>query len=132
MQAVVYKVIAHGRCFSCTLLSDEDDLLDVTNYLQYMEKTHIYNLGLVLGLRRIKVKNMKDTSDTFLDDVIAAWLQKQDKVTEKGEPSWTVLINALKHPRVGQTGIANKIAKDKEHITSPVATSLCRGNAEVN
>ena len=132
MQAVVYKVIAHGQCFSCTLLSDEDDLLDVTNYLQYMEKTHIYNLGLVLGLRHMKVKNMKDTSDTFLDDVIAAWLQKQDKVTEKGEPSWTVLINALKHPRVGQTGIANNIAKDKEHITSPVATSLCRGNAEVN
>ena len=107
-------------------------LMSPTTYSTCMEKTHIYNLGLVLGLRHIKVKNMKDTSDTFLDDVIAAWLQKQDKVTEKGEPSWTVLINALKHPRVGQTGIANNIAKDKEHITFPVATSLCRGNAEVN
>ena len=79
-----------------------------------MEKIHIYNLGLVLGLRHSKVKAMMD-STTFLGDVIAAWLRKEDKVTEKGEPSWTVLINALKQSRVGQTGIANNIAKDKIH-----------------
>ena len=54
-------------------------------------------------------------STIFLNDVIAAWLRKEDKVTAKGEPSWTVLINALKHSRVGQTGIANNIAKDKGH-----------------
>ena len=77
-----------------------------------METTHIYNLGLVLGLIHGKVK-AKMNSDIFLDDVITAWLRKEDKVTEKGEPSWTVLVNALKHRRVGQTGIANKIAKDK-------------------
>ena len=94
---------------SCTLLSGEDDLLDVTDYLQNMEKTHIYNLGLVLGLRQIKVKDMMD-SPTFRDDVITAWLRKEDQVSEKGEPSWTVLVNALKHPRVGQIGIANNIA----------------------
>ena len=81
-----------------------------------MEKIHIYNLGLVLGLRQNKVKAMKESSDAFLDDVIAAWLRKEDKVTEKGEPSWTVLVIALKHSRVGQTGIANKIMKDKRHI----------------
>ena len=77
-----------------------------------METTHIYNLGLVLGLTQTKVK-AKMNSDTSLDDVITAWLRKEDKVAEKGEPSWTVLVNALKHRRVGQTGIANKIAKDK-------------------
>ena len=92
--------------------SGEDDLLDVTDYLQNIDKTHIYNLGLVLGLRQTKVRAMKD-SDTFLDDVITAWLRREDKVTEKGEPSWTVLANALKHHRVGQTGIANDLAKDK-------------------
>ena len=53
-------------------------------------------------------------SDTFLDDVIAAWLRKEDSVKEKGEPSWTVLIRSLKHRRVSQTGIADTIAKDKE------------------
>ena len=117
----VASVLSHSRynkislCFSCTLLSDEDDLLDVTDYLQNMEKTHVYNLGLVLGLKHIKVKNMKESSDTFLDDVVAAWLRKEDQVTEKGEPSWTVLVNALKHPRVRQTGIASNISKDKRH-----------------
>lgn len=77
-----------------------------------MEKIHIYNLGLALGLTRTTLEEMMD-STTFLEDVIAAWLQKEDNVNDKGEPSWTVLISALKHPRVGQTGIANDIAKDK-------------------
>ena len=43
----------------------------------------------------------------------SAWLRKEDQVTEKGDPSWKVFVNALKHPRVGQSGIADKIAKDK-------------------
>ena len=80
-----------------------------------MEKAHIYNLGLVLGLRQTKLKDLRD-SDTFLDDTISAWLRKEEKVTEKGDPSWTVLVNALKHPRVGQSGIADKIAKDKRGL----------------
>ena len=90
----------------------ENDLLEITDYLLNMEKNHIYHLGLVLGLTQPKLKAMKDC-DTFLDNVIAAWLRKEDYVKDKGEPSWTVLISALKHPRVGQTGIANDIAKDK-------------------
>ena len=89
----------------------EKDLLDITDYLLDMDKSHIYNLGLVLGLRQTKVKALMD-SHTFLDDVITAWLRKEDQVSEKGQPSWTVLVNALKHRRVGQTGIANNIAKD--------------------
>ena len=77
-----------------------------------MEKKHIYDLGLVLGLTQTKVKEMMDSA-TFRDDVIAAWLRKEDSVKEKGEPSWTVLISALKHRRVGQIGIADNIAKKK-------------------
>ena len=88
------------------------DLLSITDYLLDMEKSHIYNLGVVLGLKQTKVKTLKD-SDTFLDDVITAWLRKEDQVTEKGEPSWTVLVNALKHRRVGQTGIAKTIANNR-------------------
>lgn len=91
----------------------EKNLLDITDYLLNMEKKHIYHLGLVLGLSQTKVKEMMN-SDTFLDDVIAAWLRKEDSVKEKGEPSWTVLIRSLKHRRVSQTGIADTIAKDKE------------------
>ena len=86
-------------------------MVDITDYLLDMEKSQIYNLGIVLGLRQNKVKTLKD-SDTFLDDIITGWLRKEDQVAEKGEPSWTVLVDALKHRRVGQTGIANTIAKD--------------------
>ena len=86
-------------------------MVEITDYLLDMEKANIYHLGIVLGLRQNKVKTLKD-SDTFLDDVITAWLRKEDQVSEMGEPSWTVLVDALKHRRVGQTGIANNIAKD--------------------
>ena len=79
-----------------------------------MDNQHMYNLGLVLGLKHDNVKRMMETS-TFRDDVIAAWLRKEDGVKEK--PSWKVLINALNHRRVGQTGIANKIAKKKGLMT---------------
>ena len=65
-----------------------------------------------MGLTQPKLKTMME-STTFLDDVVAAWLRKEDSVKEKGEPSWTVLICALRHRRVSQTGIADGIVKDK-------------------
>ena len=114
----LYKCSGYGSCIEgfvtsySTLLSGESDLFDITTYLHVMEKSHIYHLGVVLGIRQTKLKALKD-SDTFLDDVISAWLRKEDQVTEKGDPSWTVLVNALKDARVGQLGISDKIAKDK-------------------
>ena len=89
-----------------------EDFLDITEYLIDMEKTAVYNLGLVLGLSQHKLKANID-SKSFLDDVISAWLRKEDQVIKRGEPSWAVLVTALKHRRVGQTGIASNIAKDK-------------------
>ena len=71
-----------------------------------------HDLGLVLGINQHKTKAMMDSS-TFLDDVIAAWLRREDQVRKKGEPSWTVLVRALEHPRVGQCGISQKIRKNK-------------------
>lgn len=98
---------------SFPILSAGDDLFEITNYLLDLEETHIYNLGIVLGLDQKKVKDLK-RSDSYLDDVISAWLRKEDQVTKMGNPSWKVLVSALKHPRVKkQTGIADKIAKDK-------------------
>lgn len=94
------------------ILSATEDLLEITDYLLELEKKHIYDLGLVLGLRQKKVKDLEQ-SDSFLDDVISAWLRKEDQVTKKGIPSWKVLVNALKHRRVNQIGIAESIAKDK-------------------
>ena len=82
-------------------------------YLIGLGKPEIYKLGLVLGLSHTKLKAGMD-SDTFLNDIIAAWLQKEDYVKKKKEePSWTTLVIALKHSTLKQEGIANKIAQDK-------------------
>ena len=83
--------------------------MEITDYLFGLDKTHIYNLGVVLGLSQQRVKEMKD-SETFLDDMITVWLQKVDQV---GVPTWQRLVKALRHRRVGQTGIASEIEKDK-------------------
>ena len=91
-----------------------DDLVEVTDYLLDLEKTDIYNLGLALKLKQPEVKKMRD-SETFRDDMIAAWLeQKEDQVAKKGEPTWETLVKALKNPRVKLTEIAEKIQKDKQ------------------
>ena len=88
------------------------DVCEITEYLLDLEKIHIYHLGLELGLAQPKLKDMKKES-TFRDDVIAAWVRMEDNVIEKGKPSWTVLVSALRQCRVGQTGIARKIERDK-------------------
>ena len=62
-----------------------------------------------MGLSHHRVKDIKD-SETFLDDMIAVWLQKVDQV---GVPTWQRLVKALRHKRVGLFGIANEIEKDK-------------------
>ena len=83
-----------------------------------LEKTDIYNLGLVLGLKQPEVKKMQG-SETFRDDMIAAWLeQKEDQVAKKGKPTWETLVKALKNPRVNQTKIAEKI-NFKEILQNP-------------
>ena len=88
-----------------------DDLLEVTDYLP--KDLDVYNLGVALGLKQPHVKKMRD-SETFKDDVIAAWLeQKEDQVTKKVKPTWQTLVEALRHRRVNQTGIAEKIRREK-------------------
>ena len=56
---------------------------------------------------------MREDSDTFKEDMIAAWLQKEDQVTRRGLPTWETLVNALRDDQVKQNGVADKIAMDK-------------------
>ena len=86
-------------------------MIEITDYLFELDTTHIYNLGLLLGLSQERVKEMED-SKRFCDDMIAAWLRKVDWV---GVPTWQRLVNALRHRRVGQSEIASRIEKDKLH-----------------
>ena len=93
-------------------IPDDGDIMEITDYLINLDKTQVYHLGIVLGLSQRKVKAMED-SKTFLDDVIASWIRKEDYVERRGLPTWETLVRALRHPRIGQTGLANDISKDK-------------------
>lgn len=93
--------------FVCT---GEDDLVEITDYLMDLDKSEIYHLGLVLGLSRRRVVDLRDNRASnleFLDSVVLHWIQRLDRVTEV---SWVALVRALLHPRLGQTGIATTIA----------------------
>ena len=56
-----------------------NDHLEITDYLLSLNKDQIFNLGLVLGLDYRKLSAMED-SKRFLDDVIIAWLRREDQV----------------------------------------------------
>ena len=99
-------------CFLHLLHTAIDDLYEITDYLLNLGQTNIYNLGLALGLNQPRVKNMRD-SETFRDDVIAAWLQKEDQVTRRGVPTWESLVKALRDHRVNQTGLADTIETER-------------------
>ena len=90
-----------------------EDLADITNYLHQLDKTTVFNLGLVLGLNYNRLKTMMD-SQTFLQDMLAGWLEKVDQVLQTGVPTWKRLVEALKDLRVGQNGLASNIEQDKD------------------
>ena len=92
-------------------------LLEITNYLQGLEKTDLYNLGIVLGLSLNRVTYLQERYSCleFCDNIVNCWLQRVDGVDAMNMvPSWRNLVLALKHPRVGQTGLADRIAKERE------------------
>ena len=93
-------------------MTGTEDLGDITSYLHKLDKTAVCNLGLVLGLDYTRLQGMMD-SPTFLQDMLAAWLQKVDKVQQVGVPTWKKLVEALRDPRVGQNGISTNIEQDK-------------------
>ena len=92
------------------------NLKDVTSYLNLLDKTAIIHLGIVLGLSFNRLKTVMDTP-TFLDEMLAGWLQQVDQVLQTGSPTWKRLVKALKDPRVGQNGLASKIEQDKKLIS---------------
>ena len=90
--------------------------MDVAGYLRDLSKTHLRTLGLVLGLTPNTVDDtFQGTSvANYRHSILEAWLMMQDKVEEKGIPSWRVLAGALEDKQLGQNGIARKIRSDKK------------------
>ena len=90
---------------------DIDNVADIIHYLHQLDRTAVFNLGLVLGLDYHRLRPMMDTP-TFLHDMLARWLQRVDQVLMAGVPTWRRLVEALKDPRVGQNGLAHEIEQD--------------------
>ena len=75
-----------------------------------MDRPQILRLGeLGLDLYNLEMKDLPD-------DMVRAWLRKQDHMKEKsGDPlTWKALVEALK--RIGQQGIADDIFKDHGNL----------------
>ena len=90
----------------------DDDFADIVDYLWDLDKEQLIQLGITLGLHFKRLKDMED-SKTFCCDLVHQWLNKVDAVGKKGLPTWSTLVNALRHRRVSQTGVAEKISKEK-------------------
>ncbi len=50
----------------------------------------------------------------ILDDMTAAWLNKEDDILDKsGEPTWSRLVEALE--KIGQKGVAEDIINERDY-----------------
>ena len=92
---------------------DINNVADITRYLYSLDRTTLLKLGLVLGLDYNRLRAMMDTP-TFLQDMLAGWLQKVDRVPEVGVPTWRGLAEALRDQIVAQNGVANEIERNNQ------------------
>ena len=90
----------------------------IWKYLNILNGGDLETLGRVLGLSHATVTNCREHNvATYRKSLVTAWLNKQDKVMEKGAPSWTTLVRALRSGHLGQNGIADKITREKLQST---------------
>ena len=81
------------------------DLFRVQTFVKHV--VNWKNLGLALGLlyptlQKIEIQPHEDR----MREMLAAWLQQQDNVSQHGIPSWSVLQTALKN--IGEKELANE------------------------
>ena len=87
-----------------------DDLSDVV--IAVHDLTNWRLLGLQLGLSDSTLTSIEkdrhyNTADCKID-MLAAWLKKKDNVSQKGDPSWSRLKDALR--RMRENMIADSIS----------------------
>ena len=92
----------------------EEDITDVDEYLQELTAPHLFNLGIALGLKYTRLKNMQASSPaSFSTDLTYQWIEGVDQVKSKGKASWGRLVEALRTKKLGQTGLADRIQLEK-------------------
>ena len=84
------------------------DLFRVQTFVKHV--VNWKNLGLALGLLYPTLQKIEreqcDKADDCMREMLAAWLQQQDNVSQHGIPSWSVLQTALKN--IGENELANE------------------------
>lgn len=86
------------------MFPDIGDHFEVKTSLKNLDSDKLRDLGGALGLLYPNLKRMNN----ILDDMIAAWLNKEDNVLKNsGHPTWRRLVEALE--KIGQKGIAEDI-----------------------
>ena len=80
----------------------------ITTHLRDLKNEVLMDLGGALGLRYSHLHNM---SRPLLNEMVVAWLNREDHVLSIGDPSWARLIQALKD--IHQPGIAKDISEGR-------------------
>ena len=89
----------------------DENKLKIVLYLKRIGNNQdLLMIGEGLGLTGLRTKL---TTDTFLDDLVGAWLERKYRVDEVGRPTWRKLVEVLQE--VGQNGLAKDII-EKENI----------------
>lgn len=78
---------------------------EVVQCLNNLSKQDLMKLGGALGLSYPKLRNM----EPLLEEIVCAWLNKEDNVLQIGKPSWEGLKLALH--KIGQEGVVNTITQ---------------------
>ena len=113
LSMLIYHHLSDGspECDSDTscLSAAIGDLFEVMMFLKNLNGW--INLGLALGLLYPTLEILERDNDTCDDckrKMLAAWLRKQDDVSKRGVPSWSVLRDALK--AIGENDLADRIS----------------------
>jgi len=81
-------------------------LVTLINELCYL-RHQWYNLGLSLETPHIELKiinsNYRGSAETSLIEVLQLWLKRS------AQPTWETIVEALKHPIVGEPRLAAQI-----------------------
>ena len=112
---------------SSLMLIDITDLDDVIDELQSMNCTEWKALGVHLGLyhntlEAIRVGCTRSVKKCLME-CMAAWLKGEDKVREKGGPSWSSLARALE--KIGANDIASNIRAKYMHVGHNLCCCYC-------
>ena len=85
------------------------------------------SLGLALGLLYTRLKMIENEKQGHIGEckmeMLAAWLQQQDDVPQKGVPTWPVLQAALK--QIEEKQLAHRTMVSFEHNYKIIIVMLC-------